>query len=173
MTLPSARDGDPSALQAPEQNRAETGEIMTLEDDVATAIASDPDAQDALRAIVRVVIRQLALRTAAEPVEDDILTIGPLQIDRLRRIVTVEGAEHVLKPREYALLETLAKRPGVVFTRSRLLDVAWPEPEAIDDERTIDVHVRRLRSKLGAALNIRTVSGTGYALYPPDKKRKT
>jgi DNA-binding response OmpR family regulator len=61
---------------------------------------------------------------------------------------------------------------GVVFTRERLLDVAWPEPQAVDNERTIDVHVRRLRSKLGAALNIRTVSGTGYALDPP-KKRKT
>jgi DNA-binding response OmpR family regulator len=78
-----------------------------------------------------------------------------------------------LKPREFALLEVLAKRPGVVFTLERLLDVAWPEAEAVEDEHTVDVHVRRLRSKLGAGLNVRTVHGVGYTLDPPDKKRKT
>jgi DNA-binding response OmpR family regulator len=56
---------------------------------------------------------------------------------------------------------------GFVFSRGRLLALAWPDPEGVDDERTVDVHIRRLRVKLGAAANIRTVPGIGYALDPP------
>ena len=47
------------------------------------------------------------------------------------------------------------------------MDLAWPDPEGVDDERTVDVHIRRLRAKLGAAANIRTVPGVGYTLDPP------
>jgi hypothetical protein len=76
-----------------------------------------------------------------------------MTIDRLRHTVSVDGAIRSTKPREFAPLETLARRPSSVFSRGRLLDLAWPDPEGVDDERTVDVHVRRLRAKLGAAAN--------------------
>jgi DNA-binding response OmpR family regulator len=98
---------------------------MLQEDDVLAAIVNDPDAEDALRLIVRLVIRQVALLTNAAAPADDVLTIGGLTIDRLRHTVSVDGTARELKPREYALLETLARRPGIVFTRERLLDLGF------------------------------------------------
>ena len=137
------------------------------ENDIVTAVLNNPDAQDALRVITRVAIREVALRANSSPPLEDLTVIGDMTIDRLRHTVSVDGAIRSTKPREFALLETLARRPSIVFSRGRLLDVAWPDPEGVDDERTVDVHIRRLRAKLGAAANIRTVPGVGYALDPP------
>src|SRR5664279_3114661 len=110
------------------------------ENDIVTAVLNDPDAQDALRVIARIAIREVALRAnAALPVED-VTVIGDMTIDRLRHTVSVDGAIRSTKPREFALLETLARRPGIVFSRGRLMDLAWPDPEGVDDERTVDVH---------------------------------
>jgi DNA-binding response OmpR family regulator len=82
-----------------------------------------------------------------------------MTIDRLRRTVTVKGQVRPIKPREFALLETLARRPGIVFSRERCITLAWPDDtDAID--RTVDVHVARLRRKFGRdTVNIRTVPG--------------
>src|ERR1035438_8353144 len=91
------------------------------ENDIVTAVLNNPDAQDALRVIARIAIREVALRAnTALPVED-VTVIGKMTIDRLRRTVTVDGAIRSTKPREFALLETLARRPGIVFSRGRLL----------------------------------------------------
>ena len=137
------------------------------ENDIVTAVLNNPDAQDALRVIARIAIREVALRANSSPPVEDVTVIGDMTIDRLRHTVSVDGAIRPTKPREFALLETLARRPGIVFSRGRLMDIAWPDPEGVDDERTVDVHIRRLRAKLGAAANIRTVHGVGYTLDPP------
>jgi DNA-binding response OmpR family regulator len=137
------------------------------ENDIVTAVLNNSDAQDALRVIARIAIREVALRANSSPPVEDVTVIGDMTIDRLRHTVSIDGAIRLRKPREFALLETLARRPGIVFSRARLLDLAWPDPEGVDDERTVDVHIRRLRAKLGAAANIRTVPGVGYALDPP------
>ena len=140
---------------------------MLDENDIVTAILNSPAAQEALRSIARIAIREVALRSnTALPVEDTTV-IGKMTIDRLRRTVTVKGQVRPIKPREFALLETLARRPGIVFLRERCITVAWPEDtDAID--RTVDVHVARLRRIFGRdTLNIRTVSGVGYAIEPP------
>jgi two-component system response regulator ChvI len=137
------------------------------ENDIVTAVLNNPDAQDALRVIARIAIREVALRANSSPPVEDVTVIGDMTIDRLRHTVSVDGAIRSTKPREFALLETLARRPGIVFSRGRLMDLAWPDPEGVDDERTVDVHIRRLRAKLGAAANIRTVHGVGYTLDPP------
>jgi DNA-binding response OmpR family regulator len=140
---------------------------MLDENDIVSAILNSSDTQDALRIIARVAIREVALRAnSAAPVED-VTVVGDMTIDRLRHTVTIAGTIRPLKPREFALIETLARRMGFVFSRGRLLDLAWPDPEGVEDERTVDVHIRRLRVKLGAAANIRTVPGIGYALDPP------
>jgi DNA-binding response OmpR family regulator len=140
---------------------------MLDENDIVTAILKDPEAQDALRLITRIAIREVALRSNSAPPVEDVTIVGGMTIDRLRRTVTVKGQARPIKPREFALLETLARRPGIVFSRERCITVAWPEDtDAID--RTVDVHVARLRRIFGReTVNIRTVPGVGYAIDPP------
>jgi two-component system phosphate regulon response regulator PhoB len=89
--------------------------------------------------------------------------IGPLEFDRERHVVRLHGRELHLTPTEYRLLEFLLERPGRVFSREQLLDKVWGLGY-FGETRTVDVHVRRLRAKLGrdAAL-IRTVTGVGYS----------
>ena len=141
---------------------------MLDENDVVTAVLKDPEAQEALRLITRIAIREVALRSNSAPPVEDTTVIGRMTIDRLRRTVTVRGEVRPIKPREFALLETLARRPGIVFSRERCITLAWPDDtDAID--RTVDVHVARLRRILGRdTVNIRTVPGVGYAIDPPE-----
>ncbi len=76
--------------------------------------------------------------------------------------VSCEGAEVRLTRKEFALLSALARRPGKVATRNQLLDDVWGQ-QYYGDTRTLDVHIRRLRSKLGACGDsIETVVGVGY-----------
>jgi len=84
-----------------------------------------------------------------------------VQLDRVRHRVTVAGRELDLTPTEFRLLECLLRQPGRAFTRHQLMDVAIGD--AIVLERTIDVHIKTLRRKLGAAGElIETVRGVGY-----------
>lgn len=89
-----------------------------------------------------------------------------IKIDLESRLVTACGKEVKLKPKEYDLLEFLAKNKGKVFTREKLLDSVWGD-EYDGDLRTVDVHVRRLRSKLDSKNDIsivETVFGIGYVM---------
>jgi len=83
-----------------------------------------------------------------------------LIIDRDRYVVELEGKEFQLPKKEFELLELLASRPGKVFNRDQILAVVWGN-DTIVGERTIDVHIRKLREKLGDAY-IRTIKGVGY-----------
>ncbi len=141
---------------------------MLNEDDILSVVLKSAETRDALRVIVRVAIREATLRAKAGPPVEDVTVIGAMTIDRLRHTITVAGEVRPVKPREFALIETLARRLGFVFSRPTLLELAWTKnADEIDDERTVDVHIRRLRAKLGPAANIRTVPGVGYALDPP------
>ncbi len=84
-----------------------------------------------------------------------------VRIDRLRHRAFVQGRELSLTPTEFRLLECLLRQPGRAFSRHQLMDAAIGEG-AIVLERTIDVHVKTLRRKLGAADLIETVRGVGY-----------
>jgi DNA-binding response OmpR family regulator len=141
---------------------------MLDENEIVTAILKDAEAQEALRLITRIAIREVALRSNTAPPVEDVTVIGRMTIDRLRRTVTVRGELRPIKTQEFALLETLARRPGIVFSRERCITLAWPDDtDAID--RTVDVHVARLRRILGRdTVNIRTVPGVGYAIDPID-----
>jgi len=109
-----------------------------------------------LTARVRAVLRRV------EPDEtDDRLRAGDVELDRKARTATVAGAEVELTGREFDLLWHLAARPGIVVTRSQLLDRVWGI-EFPGGTRTVDVHVGQLRRKLGRPKLIRTVRGTGY-----------
>jgi two-component system alkaline phosphatase synthesis response regulator PhoP len=83
-----------------------------------------------------------------------------IQIDRDRFLVVVKGESLTLPKKEFELLELLASRPGKVFNRDQILSVVWGN-ETIVGERTIDVHIRKLREKLGDDY-IRTIKGVGY-----------
>jgi len=92
------------------------------------------------------------------------IVIDPLVIDIDRFEVTVEGAKTDLTATEFKILQLLASRKGRVFTRDQILDFLWGQEKAVVD-RTIDVHIRNLREKLGRAASlIKNIRGVGYKL---------
>lgn len=94
----------------------------------------------------------------------DVLEIGPVRIDRGEHKVTVGDQEVELTPTEFKLLLTLAERRGRVQSRSLLLETVWDAAPDIQT-RTVDMHVQRLRGKLGVAGElIETVRGFGYRI---------
>jgi two-component system, OmpR family, phosphate regulon response regulator PhoB len=94
----------------------------------------------------------------------DVLTVGPLEIHRAEHRVLVGGHEVELTPTEYKLLVILAERRGRVQDRAHLLETVWEAAPDIQT-RTVDMHVQRLRAKLGPAGDlIETVRGFGYRL---------
>jgi DNA-binding response OmpR family regulator len=104
------------------------------------------------------------LRRSGEPEPGPaVLRLGDLEVDVGRREVRVAGEPVALATREFALLQHLVERPGLALTRRQLLDGAWGH-DWYGDERTVDVHVRQLRKKLGTALPLATVWGVGYRL---------
>ncbi len=121
---------------------------------------------------------ELALRVAAilrrvnaaqEPVGDTV-RIGPVLIDNSSHRVTVDGDEVELTPTEYKLLRMLAERRGRVQARAHLLETVWEAAPDIQT-RTVDMHVQRLRTKLGSAGElIETVRGFGYRMRAPQPR---
>jgi DNA-binding response OmpR family regulator len=93
------------------------------------------------------------------------ITHGKLEIDAGRREVQVDGEEVQLAPKEFDLLWELLDHRGLVLTRDQLLERVWGYTFA-GDTRTVDVHVRQLRRKLGDASPIVTVWGVGYKVAP-------
>ena len=103
-------------------------------------------------------------RMSAATPPADVLAIGPIEIDRSEHRVSVDGQSIDLTPTEYKLLLVLAERRGRVQGRSRLLELVWEAAPDIQT-RTVDMHVQRLRAKLGeAGALVETVRGFGYRL---------
>jgi two-component system response regulator RegX3 len=113
-----------------------------------------------LVARVKAVLRRYSAGKAPEKV----LQVGDLRIDPERHEVTIGERPIELRPKEFELLTTLARNPGVVFDRERLLKLAWGY-DYYGDSRTVDVHVTWLREKLrDSSARIQTVWGVGYKL---------
>ena len=107
-------------------------------------------------------IRALQRRAEGRTDAGDVVEHLGVRIDRFRHQASVEGKELHLTPTEFRLLECLLRQPGRVFTRPQLMDAAIGEG-AVVLERTVDVHVKSLRRKLGGAGEfIETVRGFGY-----------
>ena len=103
-------------------------------------------------------------RVGASLTPSDILTVGAIDIDRGAHTVSVEGEEVELTPTEFKLLLTLAERRGRVQARDHLLETVWEAAPDIQT-RTVDMHIQRLRTKLGPAGDlVETVRGFGYRL---------
>jgi phosphate regulon transcriptional regulator PhoB len=110
-------------------------------------------------------VKAVLRRTAEHPVVDRILKSGEIEIDRERYMVTVRGRAVKLSATEFKLLRYLIERKGKVFSRDQLLDAVWRD-EAFVEPRTVDVHIRRLRSNIeedpAKPKYIRTLRGIGY-----------
>lgn len=91
---------------------------------------------------------------------DKTLSIGELTIDPVKFMVTLKGRDIVLAKKEFELLYLLASKPGRVFLRNEILSQVWGQ-EVIVGDRTIDVHIRKIRQKLDLDC-ITTVKGVGY-----------
>ncbi len=134
----------------------------------ADEYVTKPFSARALLARVRAVVRRA--RGRAGPPQRQ-LRIGPLVIDEATMAVTRDGAPLDLTAYEFAILRALAERPGRVLSREQLLDLAKGGAE-LSFDRSIDVHVSRLRAKLGDDARhprlLKTVRGAGYLLADDD-----
>ena len=120
-----------------------------------------PFSQVELTARIRAVLRRTAPAGIPQTLE-----IGGLQLDQNTHRVTVGNLELSFTPTEYRLLHFLMTHPERVYSRSQLLDNAWPNDSFVE-ERTVDVHIRRLRKLLepsGHDRLVQTVRGAGYRL---------
>jgi len=140
--------------------RGEEGErvrgLATGADDYIVKPFSVPE----LLARVRALLRRVRPERVAE-----VLSAGDIELDREKKRVSRAGREVALGPTEFRLLEFLMQSPGRVFSREQLLNGVWGRDIYID-ERTVDVHVGRLRKGLNRGRGpdpIRTVRGAGYA----------
>lgn len=111
-------------------------------------------------------VRAILRRVGSRGENQDVIEIGDLSINRSAHAVTVSGRAIDLTPTEYKLLMLLAERRGRVQARSHLLQAVWDAAPDIQT-RTVDMHVQRLRTKLGSAGDlIETVRGFGYRIKP-------
>ncbi len=130
--------------------------LTTGADDYVVKPFSLPELLARIRAILR--------RTSPNRLQDT-LEVGDIVMDREAHRVFRGGRELRIGPTEYRLLEFMMESPGRVFTRSQLLDGVWGR-DVFVDERTVDVHIGRLRKALNRGREpdpIRTVRGAGYA----------
>lgn len=112
---------------------------------------------------VRALLRRVE-RSAPSEKESGILSIGGITLDEERRRVTGDGGEIPLTFKEFELLCYLMHHTGIALSRERILKAVW-EFEFEGESRTVDVHIKQLRQKLGAAGNqIKTVRGVGYKI---------
>ena len=119
--------------------------------------------------VLRVAAILRRVGAAATNVTDKVI-IGPLEIDTAAHVVRVSGLPVELTPTEFKLLLTLAERRGRVQARAHLLQTVWDAAPDIQT-RTVDMHVQRLRAKLGIAGDlVETVRGFGYRLRAPQSR---
>lgn len=116
-------------------------------------------------------IRAVLRRRAGEQMDTagSVLTAGPVRMDVERHVVTVDGEPVQLPLKEFELLELLLRNAGRVLTRGQLIDRVWGA-DYVGDTKTLDVHIKRLRSKVepepSAPRYIVTVRGLGYKFEP-------
>jgi DNA-binding response OmpR family regulator len=142
-------------LTARVEERDTIAGLETGADDYVTKPFSVKEVAARVRAVLR--------RAGAAGEESQLLTAGPVELDESRRTVRVEGSEIALTRKEFDLLAELMRRRGLVLSREKLLERVWGYNHP-GETRTVDVHVRQVRKKIGAeaAGLIETVVGVGY-----------
>ena len=151
-------DNDPVPILMLTARDGEVDRVLGLElgaDDYVTK----PFAPRELAARVKAILR----RTEGKREPSDVLVVGGVEVDVRRREARANGDVVPLATREFDLLRYLAENAGLALSRQQMLDAVWG-PDWYGDDRTVDVHVRQLRKKLGDALPLATVWGVGYRL---------
>jgi DNA-binding response OmpR family regulator len=167
--LPGELDGLDVCRQLRASNEVAVLMLTARDDEVDRVLGLEMGADDYLTkpfsprelvARVKAIVRRVETppRAAAS-----VLTFGSVEVDTGRREARVGGVVAPLATREFELLRYLAENRGLALTRRQLLDGVWGH-EWVGDERTVDVHVRQLRKKLGPDLPLATVWGVGYRL---------
>jgi two-component system alkaline phosphatase synthesis response regulator PhoP len=105
-------------------------------------------------------VKALLRRSGKSNLSEDVLQVNGFTIDRERYLILKENEQINLPKKEFELIALLASKPGKVFTREDILKSVWGDDVVVGD-RTIDVHIRKLREKLGDNY-IRTIKGVGY-----------
>lgn len=115
---------------------------------------------------IKAVLRRCGVNKASE----DIISVGNLRVNTSEHTVTVDDENVILTLKEYELLKKFLTNPGIVFTRDKLLNDIWGY-EFSGETRTVDVHIRTLRQKLGTAGElIETIRGVGYRMAGKNEK---
>lgn len=112
-------------------------------------------------------VESLLRRLRNDVQNESAVSVSGIKVNREKFIVEKNEEQIQLPKKEFELLELLLSRPGKVFTRDEILSAVWGN-EAIVGERTIDVHIRKLREKLGDDY-IRTIKGVGYTFVDSEK----
>ncbi|MDX2426375.1 MAG: phosphate regulon transcriptional regulator PhoB [Cycloclasticus sp.] len=138
------------------------------EDDKITGLETGVDDYVTKPFSVRELVARIkaVLRRVESTDNSNLLSIGPLVIDPEGHSVVLNNVEVMMSPTEYKLLYFLAAHPNKVYSRNQLLDNVWGNNVYVED-RTVDVHIRRLRKILeaqGCAELVQTVRGFGYKL---------
>ncbi len=122
--------------------------------------------------MMEMVSRVRAVLRRCSPTESRLLAADGLEMDLDRHTVSAGGEQIQLTYKEFELLRVFLARPGMAFTRDQLMSQVWGE-EYLGETRTVDVHIRTLRQKLGPwAKNIETVRNVGYRLHTAGKDEK-
>jgi two-component system response regulator RegX3 len=145
---------------------SEIDKVVGLEigaDDYITKPYSPRELVARIRAVLR---RPTGEKTETRPT---VISAGPVRVDIERHVVTVAGQPVSLPLKEFELLEMLTSSPGRLLTRAQLIDRVWGA-DYVGDTKTLDVHVKRLRSKIepdpATPRHIITVRGVGYKFEP-------
>lgn len=112
-------------------------------------------------------VESLLRRISSDNSSNKVIEVGNIKVDRDKYVVACDDKEIQLPKKEFELLELLLSKPQKVFTREEILGTVWGN-ETIVGERTIDVHIRKLREKLGDDY-IRTIKGVGYTFVESEK----
>lgn len=115
--------------------------------------------------VMEMVSRIKAVLRRCEPDEkEEVLSIGKITLSDNEHLVTVNGEKVVLTFKEFEILKLFMSNPGIVFSRDKLLSEVW-EIDYLGESRTVDMHIKTLRQKLGdAGALIETVIGVGYKM---------
>ena len=114
--------------------------------------------------VMEMVSRIKAVLRRCEPDEKEVLSIGGITLSDKEHLVTVNGEKVVLTFKEFEILKLFMSNPGIVFSRDKLLSEVWGI-DYLGESRTVDMHIKTLRQKLGdAGTIIETVIGVGYKM---------
>jgi two-component system alkaline phosphatase synthesis response regulator PhoP len=111
-------------------------------------------------AVLQSKVKSLLRRNKGPEDESHIIAVGNIRIDKEKYMVYIDGKELILPRKEFELFSLLVSKPNKVFTRDEIFDRVWSS-DVIVGERTIDVHIRKIREKTGLE-NLKTIKGVGY-----------